>query len=369
MALIALFALIRDTAHQGQDFEVFRRAGEAILQGRSIYDLSGGDGMVFKYPPWIAPLFVPFALLPLAAAKWTWGTVCAFSLIALIHWTLLQAHANRWVALGAVMFWGIWAVHALDGQVMLPIAAAAVWAIRKPTSKGLMVLAWLALTTKIFTLIAVLGAPREMRKPKTFAWALLATVALSLPSIIHEGGVSPLLERWRAAATSGEHYFGSVKVHGRDNQGLPALLRRNDLLPATGVNADLLSFAVIAALLAFAWGAVSRRLGEAERWAGWLAVAAVCHPLAWFHQFVLVFPAATLALDRAARAKNRVALFLAALGLAAVSVVTRKTFGTSGEQLELLSIKSLGTLLCLAVLAATHFHELVDRPNLDHSSN
>src|SRR4051812_6210861 len=65
LILAAAVALTRDTLWNGHDFEVFWRTGHLLRQSESIYDVARLGGMVFKYPPWISPLFVPWSYLPL----------------------------------------------------------------------------------------------------------------------------------------------------------------------------------------------------------------------------------------------------------------------------------------------------------------
>jgi hypothetical protein len=62
---VGAVALVRDTGAQGQDFEVFWRSARALFTGVSVYDVARDGAMVFKYPPWVVPFFLPFAVFPL----------------------------------------------------------------------------------------------------------------------------------------------------------------------------------------------------------------------------------------------------------------------------------------------------------------
>ena len=118
---ILVFILIRHTFFQGQDFEVFWRAGLNLRKGLPLYPLTNEDPMVFKYPPWFAPFFIPFSLLSLGSAKIIWGLIQGLSLLG-IQSVLYSWGVSRGVLLiSLLVFWGIWMVHGLDGQVNLPL--------------------------------------------------------------------------------------------------------------------------------------------------------------------------------------------------------------------------------------------------------
>src|SRR5579863_9853635 len=84
--VVGAVALIRDTYYNGHDFEVFWRAGGDLLQGRDPYSLAQPRGMVFKYPPWSLPFFLPWSWIPLPIAKAVWGVLEIGSLVAAGRW-------------------------------------------------------------------------------------------------------------------------------------------------------------------------------------------------------------------------------------------------------------------------------------------
>lgn len=344
---VALVAMVRDTRYQGQDFEVFWRAGRAIREGLPLYDLARDGAMVFKYPPWIGALFVPFSLIDLEWAKWLWGLTQALSLVYVLRWTIQRSDSWIRVILAAFAFWGIWAVHALDGQISLPILALVLFSYGSDSAAAVST-SLLALSTKIFTGIAVLGLGKRLKNAKGWFFAAGTALLLSLPALVNDGGVGSLFNSWKSAATSGKDAFG-WKVIGRDNQGIPALLIR--LTGTENGSADLLFSVLSILVLGAVWIQSVRRKGldATANLAGWLALAAICHPLAWFHSFVFVFPACGLALGRARKAIELAVGFLAVI---CVGLITEKTLGAVGFAAEQMSIKSIGALLAMGLVAS-----------------
>lgn len=359
----ALIVLVRHTAAQGQDFSVaWQIARYVFIEGQPAYDVVRDGAMSFKYPPWILPFLAPLVFLPLQAAKWCWGTVCVLSLLYIVRETGRRSGiAGVRLALVTAVFWGLWAVHALDGQITLPILAIAFWATSRREPWAQAIVLW-AMSTKIFTLIGAAGAqPRGSLRTKCIRiiWAIGVFAALSLPALVVSPGksVTSLIQTWTATASSGGRLFEGDKIRGRDNQGLPALVLRATQTPASDTRADIAAFMGLGLVIGGAWAWFSRGLGRMETWSGWLALAAALHPLAWFHSFVLAFPLAALAVDRAWRSSKIQLRFFAVLGLACLALVTRKTLGPVGETLELVSIKSWGVLVLLMVVFMTSAKE------------
>lgn len=354
-ALPFAVALVRTGLAQGQDFSVLRLAAGYVLGGTPAYDIVRDGAMCFKYPPWVLPLFFPFAWLPLEAAKLVWALLELGSLAVVVRWLIRRGVAEGVALAAAAGFWGIWAVHLMDGQVMLPILAAVLTlsgAARGGAWAG--ALANLALSSKLFTWLALPGIRRAW-SPRALLLALALGVGLSVPAISVQplkpgdsNRVAALVRAWQETARSGGSAFDGEKTRGRDNQGLPALFLRKAGISAAETEADLWAFVWCASVLGGLWLWIGRRQGALVELCGWLAITAVSHPLAWFHQFTLAFPLATVSIDRALRSRSRLRTGLSLAGFAALALVTRKTLGPLGEALELGSIKSWGALLCLA---------------------
>lgn len=76
---------LRDTAFI--DLNVYRAGGTALIEGSVLYQEGVRTTLPFTYPPFAAILFVPFALLPLALAQWTW-TFLSIVTLALSAWLI-----------------------------------------------------------------------------------------------------------------------------------------------------------------------------------------------------------------------------------------------------------------------------------------
>ncbi len=349
-AMAGSTALVRDTVSQGQDFEVFYRAGFNIIHSERLYSIARDGAMVFKYPPFIAVFFVPLAFFSLAVAKMIWGVTQVVSLFYVVRWLKKNGVSIRSILICTAAFWGIWAVHALDGQVTLVWMAALVliWRFRP----FVIVLS----TLKVFT-VALLPALDLRPSRKLFGRTLFILLVLTYPAYLAQGSESliDLAKDWYLSATSGDQAFGIEKTLGRDNQGLPAMVMRLVLMlglemSLLGTLSNLIALGLMF-FLGYLWHRRSRDFpptpqGEAFRLMGYFALIPVVLPLSWFHGFVLAFPFAALvggwAMERDSSKWTKIC---AVLGLIFITVVTRKTLGPLGAIAENFSIKALGVLL------------------------
>ncbi len=335
--------MIRNTRYQGHDFEVFWRAGKDFLNGDSIYSLQGRGAMVFKYPPWMAPFFSPFSLLTLEWAKWFFGAIQVGSLFLITRILKKKVHHPEMIAVSLLMFWGLWVVHALDGQINLTLLAIVLFFGTGSPSR--VVASSIALSTKIFSLFPIVSELVFSSKRKNQLLGVLTATILCVGFSYFTYGRVWNLDSWHAAVVSGGTQFDGDKIRGRDNQGLPALVLRSFQIPSDYSRYDLpLSFSFFFLGIILIWFVNSR--SQDERVALALAWIPVAHPLAWFHLFVFCFPAATLFLDRAwaVRRDSKLPLYVTLFSIVLIALVTRNTFGVFGEKLELISIKSLGVL-------------------------
>ncbi len=361
---VAAIALTRDTRYQGQDFEVVWRAGRALLGGNDPYAISIAPGMVFKYPPWILPLILPLAVPPVEVAKWIWGGIQVLSLLSVCVWLRREARCRIWLigAVGAA-FWGIWVVHALDGQIVIPVLAVSVWgwtlSRRGRFLAGVAVI--LALSTKIFWLLALVGLKK--RTGWTVQGALAAGTASVVAILLWVGvatatgrSIGETFSAWVDQAASGGAQLDPGKIRGVGNQGLPAAAIRAFGAPAGSVTTDIAATSMIALFL-LAWGLyTAQRTDDAGAWSIGLALAAAAHPLAWVHTYALAFPACALALERAIKERGSgvwtwVRPALAGLSVGIVAFSTQKLFGSAGEALELGSARAWGCIVATGVIA------------------
>jgi hypothetical protein len=358
---VAAIALTRDTLENGHDFTVFWKGAHSVLNGESLYSLSRDGGMIFKYPPWVLPFFIPFGLMSLSFAKLCWGLIEVLSLVAVVQWIRIHGRCSDATVVGVLIsFWGLWAVHALDGQVALVMLAVALWAwvpnsFERSRVRGLILV--FALSTKIFTLFPLM----QNRFSTKLVGRVLGIVGIlllfSVPALLAEHSSNPalLFSNWMEAATSGGALLTTEQIRGRYNPSLTSLTLRLLHVSANQPWADVGIASAWAIVLGVIWKYASQRMPPREAWLGWLALAPVIHPLPWWHLFVFSFPLAVVSLDRAFKEwrhnqSTRVAA-IALLGVALICASTEKLLGRPGLFLEMACAKSWGVLLCAGVLA------------------
>ncbi|OFZ20391.1 MAG: hypothetical protein A2X94_05245 [Bdellovibrionales bacterium GWB1_55_8] len=360
LALISLLLAVRLVyfAFQvSQDFEVYWRAVRYWLAGESPYTIRPEDlGFVFKYPPWMIPVLLPFGWMSWSVAKIVW---------ALIEILLIGYSARRLLRLGlsrksvlwtTFLFWWIWLAHVTAGQITVALMAAALWAFEPGTPNGkgaknpfrLSVLVVL-FSSKIFSLISLLGIYRRLIQARVIAFGL---IFLLLSHLVVLGvyrlagsdiGLVGLYQQWMAAAASGAAELGEEVIRGGGNHGFTAGVLRNLQVDARSTKIDYLVFAVLGLIFGFLWTRFSRGLPELDRWLGWVALGLIVHPLAWHHSFVLAFPFCALSLHRSLESRSRRNVALSVLGICCIGILIPQVIGKEWVRpLERVSVKSWG---------------------------
>jgi hypothetical protein len=348
-SLVLLALLMANTIQAGADFDVYWSSARAFLRGNSPYQpLLGREGLVFKYPPWILPLFIPFSLPSLLPAKIIWAFGEGGALFYFTYW----AKKNRiqlWQALAVLLsFWSVLYSHFQMGQFSLFVLFICLYGISK--KERFPWVAW-ALSSKIFSVISLLCKVKWVLDWKFWMrLSFIVFVSIGTVSIFYQAPSFGIFREWIVSAGSGGHALeGSTRGWG--NQGFPALLLRAFSISAENWKADLGAFLFFAVLLSLLWARHSKKLTDSEKWAGWLALGVVCHPLAWFHSFVLALPLGALSLKKSVETKSQVRIFINALGLAAIGLMTHRSLPYEfGLVLELASIKSWGVFICGVLL-------------------
>jgi hypothetical protein len=388
LALGALKRTFQDSFAYSEDFQVYWKAANAWLDGRNPYAYTVEDrGFVFKYPPWLLPLFLPIGLLSYASAKVAWYALSVGCIAYAIRWCVRQGVPARIAALTACLFWWMFHAHLAAGQFTLLILTAALWAAPKgvrlhlveervnsteslrpnaaalPNVAGHLREALLAyiLSAKVFSLYTLTGAWRRFLKPAPWIAGIalfVATHALVLAVNWKTGASLSLIEIYRdfaAAASSGGAELGAIIVRGQGNHGLTALMLRTLGVDSLSFASDMLGSLAIFIPLGALWARRSGGLTEAERWAGWIALALITHPLAWHHSFVLAYPLCTLSIARAARVPREAGrariLALAILGACCIGIFIPQVLGkTLVKPIELAGCKSWGVVLSAVAL-------------------
>ncbi|MBS1958474.1 MAG: DUF2029 domain-containing protein [Bdellovibrionales bacterium] len=311
LALGAAFvSLFRSTLGQATDFEVFWRVGQALRDHAPLYDVTREGGMVFKYPPWIATLFLPFGWIDFVTSKGLWALIELLSLLSVI-WSLRRDFGVSELSLVVLfpLYWGIWVIHFLDGQVMLPVLAMFLFFVSKPRlAEAMRGFIPILMSIKVFTLFPLLAMWERFKGRRAiYAFAMFglgltgATAYLSFQS-----DVPAMMHAWSDAAASGARYLDPGKTRGSKNQSLVSYACRLTNVPADDSRTEVILSALlfVAAFAFLRW----RRTDRAQARFGdittidyifmFLALTPPFHPLPWHHLYVWTFPLAVYRFDR-----------------------------------------------------------------------
>jgi hypothetical protein len=329
IAAVVIFRLFDGAWRESWDFFVYWKAAQSWVQyGKSPFEFSSADkGFVFKYPPWVLPLFFPFGFLSLSVSKLLWAVLELGCVGYIVRWVLDRGVSRVAAGVTWVIFWRVWREHFDAGQLALPMLAAALaWERNRESllgSAGMVIL----FSSKVFSSNTLLGAWRELLRPKVIG----VTLCLSFVGffwvwgglMLHGNTLSPeqLLGAWLHAATSGGAELGEATVRGIRNKGFTAALLRAFHVGPKLAHADALIWAILTLVLASGWSVVARSLEFCEQWAGWLALGVVVHPLAWDHSYVLAYPLCAFAFHWALRSRNRWWIGCSVLGMCCIGVL------------------------------------------------
>jgi glycosyl transferase family 87 len=270
-----------------QDFETVRRAGHDVIHGTSPYPppdpavIAHATRLV--YPPLIAYLFAPFALVPYHVA----AAVYLLLSVAAIPLTLRVLRIRDWRCYGVAFLWYP-AVAGLGVGAIGPFLALLVALSWRYRDRALVVAPLLALTITL----------------KLFLWPLAVWMLAT--------------RRWRAGVLTGlltvaAFFLPFIPLGMHVLRSYPSVLRTLDevfgpisfsttaFLRAAGLSSTAASVAVVAlgALLVFGILWLGRRR-DGDRIALTAAVAAalLLSPIVWIHYFVLLLVPVALARPR-----------------------------------------------------------------------
>jgi hypothetical protein len=296
-AYLLLQMLINAFRAGGWDFPVYYRTGLHLLNAEPVYDLVRDGNSTFKYPPWIAPFFLPLTLFSQRIASVVWQLLQFASACSIFLWCRKNTRHSLTVPLSAVLFYGIFHVNILAGQIQLPLLGISLTAfdhIQRRPNLGFTSL-FLALSTKIFNLFSLAGLPKGSVRGSSVAVAGVLATLLGLPALSGFPGWNPVsaLHAYVEVATS-----KTVNLRGA-HQGLPAFFQEAGRLLAVNVPEwDAFTAALLVAIGVLVW--VKKRTADPARvFAASLALGAAIHPLAFSYSFLWAFPAAAFAIERA----------------------------------------------------------------------
>jgi alpha-1,2-mannosyltransferase len=352
----------------GNDFNVYYFAAREVAAGRDPYQNSLGAWTTYLYPPLLAELIVPLAMLPLPAAAYLWFLINAAS-VAAAAWMAaslaskegLGARDERpLIAAAAVVLIARFVLDNLHlGQVNNLVAALSVahvffYARRRPVASA----AALALAVSIKLTPAILILYQIARLRFRFAALCIAMLALmTVASFVAFGQRAPdAFEAFVDRTIRNEQGF-DLAYSG--NQSLRGALLRLGVDPGVSpdreqgegarqpVGAVMLSLAAM--MLALAALTALRERAEIQAVAPFFCCMVLLSPLSWkAHFVVLILPLASLSAQALARESPHRRLTIAALAVAFLlfNLTSRLIIGeTSSERADELSLVFLVALL------------------------
>jgi hypothetical protein len=297
-SILAVLMTVNSFLARDWDFQVYYRTIHHLLHSEPVYSFARDGGSSYKYPPWITPLFLPFSILPEPVANVVWRLLQVLSALFVVRWVSLRLK-NPWNALlAAVVFYGIFMINILTGQIQWLLLAITLFSsdlLRRHPLPGFFGV-FFGLSAKVFNLFALLGLPKGSIRPRAVIWTLILAGLLGLPVLAGYAHFNPL-EALRAYAEAAGSKTGNL---GGAKQGFPYfwmfLFRLDENSPLSYWSALGLSFASLAAY--FLW--IRKRIGDESRsFALSLALGAAVHPLAFSYSFSWVYPLAAFAIEGA----------------------------------------------------------------------
>jgi alpha-1,2-mannosyltransferase len=325
-AIVSWRYLFRSPIEPMVDLEVYQRAGEAVRNGRVLYE-DDDRLLVFTYPPFAA--VVAAVVVPLrgwwAQLLWTLASVAALvGLVVLSFRPLLDRSARAWRPLAVASVSAVAIVshpfveHVFFGQVnvflaLLCTADLLVQRRRWPQGVLIGVATALKLTPGIFVVyLWVTGRRRGALTAATTAVGCTALAALMVPAAS--------VDYWTRELFEPERIAGSVTY--TSNQSLHGLVAR--LTPG-----DLDTAVWLVVTIAVAWFGLARareahRAGDERGAVALVALLAILvSPIAWIHHYVWFLPVLG-ALVADGRDRRRV---LAAIGVGVVLLLRLPWWG------------------------------------------
>ena len=342
------------------DFEVYYRTGQRFVAGESLYQTADGHYM-FKYLPSSGAVYVPFALLPMEAAKAAWFTIIvgAFALVVVLSASLVAVPSGN-VVLVAVVILTKYLLHELRlGQINTVILLLNILAIRAlartpPAQATSGAAAGLATAIKPYAAltIAYLLVKRQWR---AFGVAVATVVlAQAVPMLTYGvSGTANELQLWRTTLSA----------------STPVLLTNSDAISVLAFCtkwigdpslASLVALAVLGVLALVFLAVILRGANTPEaavlEGAMLLTLTPLVSPLGWDYNFLMALPAVMLVVGhRAAFPKAAQVVLMANFAL--IALVLYDTLGRQAYaafmQWSITTINFIIVVLALAYLRFT----------------
>ncbi|MDI9918429.1 glycosyltransferase 87 family protein [Rhodococcus sp. IEGM 1379] len=314
------------TGVHGDDLAVYRTAGQAVLDGSSLYDSTFNARLPFTYPPFAALIAVPIAIGTWGFVQWEWTFVSLLMLavIIVLSYRGIPLTRKRPLAVyaGFLILWTVASPisdHLGYGQVGLFLTMLClIDVLARPKWLPEGVLVGIAGAIKLVPIV-YLGYYLITGKWKAlggglagFAGAtLLGLAVLPRQTIDYFGDIASL---------SGKVAVGDPAVFG--NQSLRGMALR-ELPDALVGPVWLAACAVLAALGILATRRAARLRGDLAAFTVVALLAAVVTPIAWTHHFVWLVPAVGVLLTPVDGRRGIPAWSAVAAALTAVVVLFR----------------------------------------------
>ncbi len=297
-AFVVIFVLMVANSFLAKDgdFRVFYRTGRLLLDGEPVYSFARDQAEGFKYPPWIAPFFIPLALIPESMSNVVCRLLQVSSLVYVMRWCALATGSAMAPLIAIVLAYGVLTFNILSGQVQLVLLALSLHGfdrLRNKQGRGLVILIS-ALSVKIFNLFSLIGVPIQFFR---FRWVLgtgILFVLLSLPVIFgFDGDVLEMIRMFKE--TAGSRTGNLTGARESLSSSFLFLFRLNP------ENETARWGAFLAALISgagYLWWLRSRIQNQRVFFAVALAFGAVIHPLAFAYSFAWAIPMTAFVVHR-----------------------------------------------------------------------
>lgn len=377
-----------DPLAYSNDFNVFYYAAREALAGRDPYQSSLGDWTPYLYPPFLAVVLVPLALLPLPVAAYVWFLINAMSALA-ASWmsSCLAVGAGERICKPGHDAGGTDGLRG-DGDVLVPIVSAVsllvvarfvldnfslgqvnplvtalaaahvyLYSRNKKTASALM----LAVAASIkLTPLVLLGYHIARRRWKFSAACLGLAVAISALSFLPFGSRAPDAFRtfWSRTIQNQQGYdlanAGNQSLRGAIARLTPAASRSLDHAASelSRRPPDPVTLMISLALVAAGMVAASRARSEVLAASPFVCGFVLLSPLSWkAHFVVLVFPVASLVAQAARTCGTRRGILTAVLAVvfALFNLTSPAVIGLrAAEWADAHSLVFIGALLIFA---------------------
>lgn len=341
------------------DFEVYHRTGQRFAAGESLYQTGDGHYM-FKYLPSSAAVYLPFAVLPMEAAKALWFalSIAAFA-GALVLMLRLMPDVHGFVPVVATLIVGKYLLHELRlGQIntfVMLVSLLVVSALSRSPKADRAAGLWAGLATAIKPYAALFVAYLVVkRRWAAAAIALAATAVAQVVPVIFYGvdGTIGQLKLWR------ETLSASTPVLLTNSDAISVLAFFTKWLgdPARASVPALIVLAALAALfLAVVMYGGGRQDAVVLEGAMLLTLTPLVSPLGWDYNFLMALPAVMLVLRQWQSFPAAVRILLA-VNFAVIALALYDTLGREWYSVFMAwSVTTINFIIVVVALAYLRF--------------